>query len=103
MPFPRYKNFTGRMDELNSVHENLRLDKDQLLHGNGPTIFAITGTGGMGKTQIALEYVYQHYLEYTAIFWIHGATIEDTNASFFILPGPLLKSRLKQLGQSQKR
>lgn len=34
--------------------------------------FAICGPGGMGKTQIASEFVYRHKKDFDAIFWIHA-------------------------------
>ncbi|KAL8671104.1 MAG: hypothetical protein Q9168_004386 [Polycauliona sp. 1 TL-2023] len=39
--------------------------------------FAICGPGGMGKSQIALEFVYRHKKDFDAIFWIHAD--EPTN------------------------
>lgn len=34
--------------------------------------FALCGSGGMGKTQIALEFVYRHKKYFDAIFWVHA-------------------------------
>jgi len=38
---------------------------------------ALHGLGGVGKTQIALEYVYRHALEYSAVFWIGAEAVES--------------------------
>jgi hypothetical protein len=35
---------------------------------------ALFGLGGVGKTQIALEYAYDHFQDYKAIFWINAET-----------------------------
>lgn len=32
------------------------------------------GLGGIGKTQIAVEFVYRYKLDYDRIFWIDGST-----------------------------
>ena len=39
------------------------------------------GLGGIGKTQIALEYAYQYALEYSAVFWIIAEKEEQIRAS----------------------
>lgn len=42
---------------------------------------ALCGMGGIGKTQLALEYAYRHALEYNAVFWIGAETAENTISS----------------------
>ena len=32
------------------------------------------GTGGMGKTRLALEYIHQNYKDYSSVFWINAAS-----------------------------
>ncbi len=46
---------------------------------------ALTGLGGSGKTQIALEYAYRHSHDYTAIFWIRAETKESLFSDFMML------------------
>ena len=36
----------------------------------------------MGKTQLALEYAYQHETEYSAIFWVNSASASDVDIGF---------------------
>src|SRR5579871_3914588 len=79
MPVPRNSTFMGREEELRTIHECLSGSKSKDI----PYIFALTGTGGMGKTQIAVEYAYRYQHEYTAIFWVSTAS-EDTIRSSFI-------------------
>ncbi|CAM5551802.1 FxSxx-COOH system tetratricopeptide repeat protein [Streptomyces chartreusis] len=61
---PRNPNFTGRVDLLERLSERLRGDTTALL------LEAIHGMGGVGKTQLALEYVYRHQSEYDVVWWI---------------------------------
>ncbi|MEV5954695.1 FxSxx-COOH system tetratricopeptide repeat protein, partial [Streptomyces sp. NPDC051987] len=62
---PNNPNFTGREELLAQVHE-------QLLTGDTSAVLPHTlhGMGGVGKSQIAIEYVYRHAAEYDVIWWI---------------------------------
>ena len=64
MPFPRNERFIGRKRELSLLEHTF-------LNGNGTerTTAVLRGTGGMGKSAIALEYAYRYYKHYTAVFW----------------------------------
>jgi hypothetical protein len=53
---------------------------------------SLYGLGGVGKTQLALEFAYIHADEYDAIFWIRAETEEKLRESF------LAHARLLQLG-----
>jgi tetratricopeptide (TPR) repeat protein/DNA-binding XRE family transcriptional regulator len=73
IPFLRNPFFTGREEILEQLHTSLGID-----HATGLTqIYAIYGLGGVGKTQIALEYAYRYASEYSALFWIEAETIEN--------------------------
>jgi MoxR-like ATPase len=43
---------------------------------------AISGLGGVGKTQTAVEYAYRHGDEYDAIFWVSAETESTINTGF---------------------
>ena len=62
--YHRNPNFTGRKDILS----NLRLS----LTSGEPAAWkqAVTGMGGVGKTQLAVEYIYLHKTDYKVIWWI---------------------------------
>lgn len=60
----RNRNFTGRETLLERLQERL---------GSGVTAVlpeALHGMGGVGKSQIAIEYVYRHSREYRLIWWV---------------------------------
>ncbi|KAK6330905.1 hypothetical protein TWF718_003103 [Orbilia javanica] len=79
IPFPRNTNFSGRDEILDDIHKCFTKPRT---HNDIPSIFAITSTGGMGKSQVALEYAYQHLSDYTSVFWVSAATEKTIHASF---------------------
>lgn len=57
--------FTGRQKFLAQLHGQPKLSREENLSCK---ITILHGTGGMGKIQIALEYVYTNYREYGLVF-----------------------------------
>jgi tetratricopeptide (TPR) repeat protein len=70
VPLRRNPYFTGREEILEALHLQLKEKRAVALTHSS----ALSGLGGVGKTQIALEYAYRHALEYTAVFWIEAET-----------------------------
>src|SRR5229473_4896151 len=92
VPFQRNLFFTGREEILEALHIQLGAYQAVSLTQSS----ALHGLGGVGKTQIALEYAYRHALEYGAVFWIEAETVE------YIVSSMLRIAELLQLPERQE-
>ncbi|OPX81961.1 MAG: photosystem I assembly protein Ycf3 [Methanosaeta sp. PtaB.Bin087] len=68
IPHPHNPNFTGRVDLLEKLEETLASGERAAFTQTS----AITGLGGVGKTQLALEYSYSHADDYRVIWWVRS-------------------------------
>ena len=54
-----------------------------LLHGrHGRSAVVLHGLGGIGKTQLAVEYIRRHKEKHTAIFWLNANDEDSLRLSF---------------------
>ena len=84
VPYRRNPFFTGRQDVLKRLHDTLTSDKAAALTQ------AISGLGGVGKTQTAVEYAYRYTGDYKTILWAR-ADSRETLVSDFVSIANLLK------------
>ncbi|CUS06771.1 unnamed protein product, partial [Tuber aestivum] len=75
IPYGRNSKFTGRKHLVEEVK--------RLSEGSNHNRIALHGLGGSGKTQIALEYVYQRASESDChVFWVHGSGVQKFSEGF---------------------
>ena len=80
MPFslkgiPAINQFIGRQEDLKRIKD---------LFDKAPSrrkVVVLCGMGGIGKTQLAVEFLRMHKDDYTAIFWLDGSSEEQLRQS----------------------
>lgn len=84
VPFPHNEHFVGRDDDLQRLHAALQ--KGETV-GVRPAM--LTGMGGIGKTQLAVEYAYRYQSDYPGgVYWVNAAQDwQDELASLAIRVG----------------
>jgi len=88
VPYARNPHFTGRDDLLSELEQLFaRGVPDQPKSVRQAALIqtqAMTGLGGIGKTQIAIEYAYRAHVQgrYRDILWISAASVETILTSF---------------------
>ncbi|WP_152991426.1 FxSxx-COOH system tetratricopeptide repeat protein [Frankia sp. R43] len=82
---PRNAFFTGRMEMLAQIHRKLTQG------GRGVTVGVVPlfGIGGVGKTQIAVEYAHLYAANYSILWWVDAASSDLVTTSLVSLAGAL--------------
>ena len=87
LPFHRNDNFTGRDRELAEIHKALH-------SGDAATprrrVMVLHGLGGIGKTQLAVQYAYIHQKYYTSVWWVNASTSQTLSEGFLGIAQQLL-------------
>ena len=81
VPYPRNPFFTGRSGLLQHLRDRLTTANTTAL----TQAQAISGLGGIGKTQVALEYTYRYEHTYRYVLWASAATSETMLTDFAAL------------------
>ena len=78
VPYPRNSFFIGRDELLTRLRTQLQAGQATAL--SQPQ--AITGLGGIGKTQIAVEYAYRFHQDYQVVLWARAESTEALTSSY---------------------
>jgi len=81
----RSSEFVGREYLLKSLKQEVEEGKQT------QSTIVLYGTGGMGKTQLALEYIHQNYKDHSSVFWINAASDQTTILGFTLIMQRLIK------------
>jgi TIR domain/Tetratricopeptide repeat/NB-ARC domain len=79
---PRNPGFVGRDATLVSVRERLR-------SGGTAAVQVLHGVGGVGKTQVAIEYAYRYAGVYDVVWWVSAEDTGQIGVQYAALAGEL--------------
>ncbi|HET8846196.1 MAG TPA: FxSxx-COOH system tetratricopeptide repeat protein [Ktedonobacteraceae bacterium] len=94
LPFMRNSFFTGRDRLLEQLHEALMHKSTRVALTQS---YGIHGLGGIGKTQLAVEYAYRYRHAYNATLWVQAETQASLISSY-----ARLAAVLKLPGQNEE-
>ncbi|KPM45191.1 hypothetical protein AK830_g1366 [Neonectria ditissima] len=97
--------FCGRDDILDQIHKVLMPSENQDSQGGDDDELGLSpfksvlihGMGGLGKTEIALEYVHRHKTEFQVIFWIDSSNQQGLKTGISVMRSKLGLSMTPQL------
>lgn len=89
---PQNECFTGRVDQLESIHD-LFMKKGAAATNICQTI---SGLGGVGKTQLAIEYAYRYCSHYNNCIWFINAETAAATQECFVEFAKHFKLKLSQ-------
>ena len=77
--------FMGREDTMIEMEETLAPSVQSPVLGSDravPRSFALCGTPGIGKSQLAAEYMHRHKDKFDAVFWVHADSNDSISDGF---------------------
>ena len=84
------KNFINRPAEMQSL-EKVLLPKSNI---NRREIFVLRGLGGIGKTQLTIEFIRRHYTKFSAVFWLDGSSEDSLKRSLARYAGRIASDQI---------
>ncbi|GAC1356383.1 MAG: FxSxx-COOH system tetratricopeptide repeat protein [Ktedonobacteraceae bacterium] len=98
VPYRRNPFFTGREDILAQLRATLLADEHHPIALAQPQ--AISGLGGIGKTQTAIEYAYRYRENYQAVFWTRADSYDLLTSDFLTIAAQLTLPERNEQDQS---
>lgn len=87
LPLSRNHNFTGRTKELLEIHKIL---KGPEVEASDQRIMVLYGLGGIGKSQLAMQYAYQYENTYTSVWWVNATSMASLSRDYRMIAQELV-------------
>ncbi|KAL2130778.1 hypothetical protein VTI74DRAFT_5958 [Chaetomium olivicolor] len=86
VPYTRNPNFVGRAETIEKIEYQLAQGRG-VANETSQRRASLHGLGGIGKTQIALEYVYRirAVRPYLSVYWVHASSSQRFYQSYFTI------------------
>ncbi|KIM75579.1 hypothetical protein PILCRDRAFT_670138 [Piloderma croceum F 1598] len=82
--------FVGRIELMDQIHTQFSQHHRVILNG----------TGGIGTSRIAAEYIYAHRRDYEIVFWVNAETLESIRSGYVDIAQQLVDCIFKTSGRS---
>ena len=99
LPFRRNNNFTGRDWELAEIHKTLYCAESIV---SQQRVMVLHGLGGIGKTQLAIQYAYIHRKDYTSVWLVNASTTQTLSQGFLEIARQLFSHYTKKTTAGMK-
>ena len=93
---PMTKKFIDRPDELVNMEAALLSDTNPRRK-----VFVLCGLGGIGKTQLAVEFMRRHQTRFTAVLWLDGSSKDSLHRSLVDYAGRIPISNIWNISMNQ--
>lgn len=94
---PVTEHFVQREAEMRQLEEFFQPDAD--VDGKRRKVFVVHGLGGMGKTQLCVEYVRRHKGDFTAVVWLDGSSKDALRQSLVNAAARVTRYNPSSVGQ----
>jgi len=91
------RQFVDRPAEMAQL-ENILLPKQR--QSERQKIHVLRGLGGMGKTQLAVEFARRHHRRFSAVFWLDGRSEDTLKRSIASCAGRILHSQIPETSRA---
>ena len=88
--------FVGRPAEIAELERVLLPDR----HSCRQKIFVLHGLGGIGKTQLAVEFARQNHHKFSAVFWLDGSSEDSLKRSIASSASRIPKGQISDLSRA---
>ncbi|KAJ4323146.1 hypothetical protein N0V94_002032 [Neodidymelliopsis sp. IMI 364377] len=93
---PRVSHFVDRPAEMTALEETFlprrKTKSRQIIH-------VLHGLGGMGKTQLAVEFARRHHSRFSAVLWLDGRTEDSLKRSIASCAGRIPKGQIPEVSR----